>query len=142
MFTFADFKPYIGEKDFRQITEDTIGENPTPIIDQVYLVAIATIKDALYSYYDNDAIFGTTTPDWTLYPQVKRWAICLCIYYLYERVPDRLVPERVVKNYDDTLELIGKISDGKISINLPVITKPDGTKASKFRWGSNPKRTF
>jgi phage gp36-like protein len=141
-FTFIDFKPYISEKDFRQITEDVVGENSAPIIDQVYAVAIQVIKDALYSRYDIDVIIPATGPiPWDTYPQVKRWAICLCLYYLHERIADRLVPERVLKNYDDTLEMLDKIADAKISISLPHLLTSEGELKSKFRWGSSPART-
>jgi hypothetical protein len=77
-----------------------------------------------------------------------RFAQVLVIYYIYERVPDEMVPERVVKNYDDVMKMLEKIEDGDSSIPglTPVtITDPNDTTATtpvtRRRWGSLTKRS-
>jgi hypothetical protein len=77
-----------------------------------------------------------------------RWAKVLVIYYIYERVPDDMVPERVIKNYDEVVKALEKVEDGDADIpGLTPVTVPDensdsGSKPyTKRRWGSIAKRT-
>ena len=66
----------------------------------------------------------------------------LAIYDIYDRVPDEDVPERVIKNYDDTWVQLMNASAGKLSLDLPKATDPEtGKKKTKFRGGSMPPRT-
>ena len=136
--SFEDFKPYIQEKDLKQICEVADLADAQTLFDVVYTTAKTVVKDHLFSRYDTTVIFAS---DLANYPQVKRWVIVLCIYYLYERIPDKLVPERVVKNYDDVMEMIDKVADAKLSIDLPKLLNEDTTPKTKFRWGSEPKKS-
>ena len=70
------------------------------------------------------------------------WCRYLCIYKLYERVPDEAVPERVVKNYDDTIAMLRRVADGRMNLDLQRKTAEDGGKKTKFQWGSasSPRR--
>jgi len=108
-------------------------------------VAIATVRDALYPYYDTQQIFindaGISEED-LRHQQVVRWVMNLIMYYLYERIPDKLVPDRIIKNYDDTMSLLMDISDGKKSVDLPRLTDSEGSTITKFRWGSQEQRYF
>ncbi|HMN90251.1 MAG TPA: DUF1320 family protein [Saprospiraceae bacterium] len=125
----TDYKPYVRDAHLTMIID-----NDNVALESAELTAIQTVKDALHQWYDVDAIFsasGSNRPS-----QVLRWCIVLAIYYLYERVPDKLTPERVVKNYDDAIEMLRDISDGKLSVNLPRKTSSDGAVTTKFRWGS------
>lgn len=114
------------------------------LIDTAASMAESKIRDALYQYYDVAAILGTTANN---RPQnVLTWARHLTIYYLYERVPDEQVPERVVFHYKETCDLLLEIAKGKISVDLPRLqtdTNGDGVPEikTKFRWGSEKKRT-
>ena len=78
---------------------------------------------------------------------VLRWAKVLVIYYIYERIPDEMVPERVVKNYDTVMEMLGKVEDGKAQVpglDPITVTDPDtgeSKPATSRRWGSVRKRT-
>ena len=93
--------------------------------------------DALFSRYDVTAIFEKTGTDRP--KQVLRWAISLVLYFIYERVPDRVVPARVIKNYDDTLSYLLEIEDAKKSIDLPRVVNQTGDSPSKFRFGSEAR---
>lgn len=82
---------------------------------------------------------------------VLTWAINIATYELYQRIDDEQVPEKVIKNYDDTMEDLVKVSKGQYPLNLP--PKPadpvqgEGTEgvgtegAGLRRIGSQKKRT-
>lgn len=122
----------------RQSTLDQIKGTNTLMFEAAESTALAVVKDALYPVYDTDAIFATTGTDRP--PQVLRWAIVLVLYYIYERVPDAVLPERIENNYTEVIGILKDVSDGKMSVDLPRLEKEDGTPKTKFRWGSNPLR--
>jgi len=133
--TQDDYSPYIRDTRLTQLIDSTPG-----LLDEVEGTAIAVVTDALYSRYDTDTIFAQTGGD--RHPQVVRWVLVIALYYLHERLPDRLIPERVVKNYDDVIAYLTDIEDGKKSTNLPLLDPPEGySNTSKFRWGSSLKRS-
>ncbi len=113
-------------------------EQDNTLLDDAESTAIAVVKDALYPYYNTETIFATTGEDRPA--QVVRWVLCLSLYYLYERIPDKLVPQRVKDNYRDTLDKLQRISDQIESVNLPRVTDNDGAIESKFRWGGESAR--
>jgi hypothetical protein len=141
--TKADYLHQIREYKLDQILqEDNADEDQ--ILEDAEGTAIATVRDALIGGgYDADVVFSKTGVERP--KQVMRWVKCLVLYYIYERVPDDLVPARVIKDYDLTIEILDKINDGKMNVDLPSIQVPDGeggTKPeTKFRWGSQPKRS-
>lgn len=129
----TDYKPMVRDNHLSQIIDaDNV------LLDSVELTAIQVVKDALHQWYDTDAIFATTGANRP--PQVLRWCIVLAVYYLYERVPDKLVPERVSRNYDQTIEMLRDISDAKVSLDLPLKQTADSENVTKFRWGSQTAR--
>jgi len=131
--TTDDYKPYVRDNHLQMMidTDDVA-------LDSAELTAVQTVKDALFQWYDTDAIFGSSG---TARPaQVLRWCLVLSIYYLYERIPDKLMPSRVEKNYDQVLELLRDISDKKVSVDLPVRTDEEEEVITKFRWGSQTAR--
>lgn len=131
----ADYTPYIRDARLTQLIDNTPG-----LLDDVEATAIAVVKDALYSRYDVEAIFALT--DDNRPKQVVRWILCLCLYYLYERLPERLMPPHIQKNYEDASQTLTDIEDGKKSTNLPLLDPPEGYSViSKFRWGNNNART-
>lgn len=137
--TEADYLVYIKDVRLQQMVEDN-----EQIMEDAEDTAIAVVSDALYSRYDIDAIFAATGND--RHRQVIRWVLNLTLYYLHERLPERLIPDRVLKNYDNTLQMLTDIEDGKKSTRLPELseTNEDGTTGgslTKFRWGSRPART-
>lgn len=130
--TQDDYLPRIQETRLLQILQDD-----TTLLDDAEQTAITILKDALHSRYDVDQIFaliGAARPK-----QVVRWAISLILYFIYERVPDRATPPRVIKNYDDTMAYLLEIEDGKKSVDLPRLLKEDDKPVSKFRWGSEAR---
>lgn len=133
--TTNDYKLRITDRRLSMILDDNMN-----LLQDAEETAIATIKDALHPYYDVDTIFSLTGND--RHSQVMRWVLNLVMYYIYERIPDKLVPQRVKDNYNDTTYLLFDIADGKKSVMLPTKTDEDTNRpATKFRWGSTPQRT-
>lgn len=130
-----DYATNIQDRRIQQIIEDN--EN---IVDEAEETAIAIITDALYSMYDCELIFNKRGNE--RHRNVLRWCKCLVLYYIYERIPDKLVPDRIKDNYMDTLDTLDKISDGRKSVSLPHLKTEEGAKITKFRWGSSSKKTY
>ena len=118
---------------------DMIIEDDPVLLDVVESSAIALVRDALHSRFDVDDIFGRRGAD--RHAQVLRWVKTLVVYFIYERIPDRQMPERVETDYRQTLDWLGEIEDGKKSVDLPRRSEGD-QPAAKFRWGSLPRRTY
>jgi len=127
--TSADYLAKVTNDRLQQIIEAD-----TDRLDEAETTAVAIVKDALYATYDTEEIFATSGDDRPA--QVVRWCVNLALYFIYERVPDKLVPERVLQNYQDTLDTLRDIEDGKKSVDLPRLTDDEGEIVTKFRWGS------
>lgn len=131
--TAGDYLPRIQDAKLQQIIQ-----SDSTILDEAEQSAIVIVRDALHTRYDVDAIFALTGNNRHL--QVVRWVITLALYFLYERVPDRVTPPRVIKNYDDTLAYLLEIEDGKKSVDLPRRLNPDAEPLTKFRYGSETRQ--
>lgn len=71
------------------------------------------------------------------------WAKNLAMYAIYDRIPDEDVPDRVIKNYEDTWALLMKASAGQLSLDLPRSIDSSGRKKTKFRAGGDkPRSTY
>ena len=80
-------------------------------------------------------------------------AISIGLYNIYQIADEESIPEKVIKNYDDTMNDLVKISQGKMTLNLPPAptngtegTPGEGETVSTSgiglrRIGSAPKRT-
>lgn len=135
--TEDDYKVHIKDVRLQQMVEEN-----TQIMDDAEDTAIAIVSDALYSRYDVEGIFALTGDDRP--KQVVRWVLNLTLYFLHERLPERLIPDRVLKNYDDTKLTLTSIEDGKKSTRLPLLPDGSGIEGevqTKFRWGSREARS-
>lgn len=133
--TTDDFLMKMSEDIRNQITDTN-----NAILDDAEIHATAIIQDAFYDKYDLDAEFAKTGDD--RHRNLLRWMLNLTIYFIYERIPDEQVPERIVKNYDDTIAEIKAIEQGKRNTSLTKLIREDNQrKETNFRWGSNEKRT-
>ncbi|MCX6210130.1 MAG: DUF1320 family protein [Bacteroidetes bacterium] len=111
---------------------------------------IATTAGVLYNVADE---FTKTTTARNYY--LLNLAIDIALYNIYQRSDDEQVPEKVIKNHDDALEALQKISIGKQALNLPpptvnvnvTVNNGDGSETVTTggtglrRIGSQPKRT-
>lgn len=146
--TQDDYKTRISSDLLAKIASDT---NITP--DKFFSDASKVAEDTIASYagvlYDIAPEFIKTAQDRN-YLLVK-WALNIATYELYQRIDDEQVPEKVIKNYDDTIEDLEKLATGKFPLALPpkpndptggegdesVVT--DGT--GLIRMGSQKKRS-
>lgn len=138
---------YITSSDLKLSIPDNrlhmILDNDMTLLDYAESIAMATVQDALYPYYDVNTIYSLSGNNRKA--QVTNWIINIMIYHIYDRIPDKLVPDRVIKNYDDTMDILESIADGKRSVMLPVVEVDkdddgDTEPATKFRWGSQERR--
>jgi hypothetical protein len=114
------------------------------ILDTAEEEALAMIEKHLADKYDMNTVLSQSGANRN--KVILRWAKVLVIYYIYERVPDEMVPERVVKNYNEVMEQLRRVEDGKASVSgLPPKTELDGNgvnqPVTRRRWGSVTART-
>ncbi len=135
--THADFLTFIRDQRLQMVTEQD-----NNLIDNASDIAEATVRDALVRY-DTDTIFAAQGA--ARNQRVVFWCITIALYHLYHRVPDKLVPERIIKDYNDTTETLKEIEDGKRNTNLPLlsITTEQGNTIdnAKFRFGGEKPRS-
>lgn len=147
---------YVKKTDYRgRISTDLlnmlIAEDETGILVQSSKIAEDTIATHTASIYDIAPEFlkiGLLRNYYTL-----SMAINIALYNIYNIADDEQIPEKIIKNYDDTMEDLVKISMGKAQLSLPpkvaetVGGSPgDDENASTSgmglrRWGSLAKRT-
>ncbi len=134
--TQPDFLPFIKEARLTQLLDAE-----PQALDLAIEMAQGVVFDALHSRYDTTTVFALQGAARPL--QVVRWITVIALYYLYERLPDKLTPERVVKNYDDTITLLTQIEDAKKSTSLPLLPDPDNNNQpfTKFRFGIGTQRS-
>ncbi len=131
----SDFKNKIHYNALQQILD-----GDTEKLDDAEAIAAAMVTDRLTKYYDLGAEWGKTGRDRNR--RLLKWMIDLMAYYLYEGIADDDVPERIIKDYDDTLKELTRIEDGKTDADLPRRIKEETQRPkTKFRWGSQPKRS-
>lgn len=108
---------------------------------------IATAAGVLYNVTDEFAKTGANRNFYLL-----NLAIDIALYNIYQRSDDEQIPEKIIKNRDDALDDLQKISIGKHALNLPQKTNDATTSSSNDetiavggtglrRIGSQPKRT-
>lgn len=136
-----DLRSSIRANRLAQILDDDTGDE---ILTDVLATAEQTVRDHLHQHYDIEAIFAQAGA--SRKKNVLRWCKLVAIYQLYERIPDELVPERVVKDYNECMDFLMKVAEGQVPVELPrrTVANDDGTLSpkTKFRWGSQPKRSY
>lgn len=142
--------PFITQDDYRskiklELLNQIIEDEPDTLTD-AEASALAVIENRLFQRYDMDTVLAQEGDDRN--KAVLLWAVNLTLYYVHDRIDDDLVPDRVVKNYDDTVEELLKIYSGELSANLPILTEPDEDgdgepePVTRLRFGSNPPRDY
>lgn len=147
--TKTDYKRRIDADLLNQIiTEGT--NNGDDLLTDVSKAAEDTISTLAGVLYDVAPEFQKAGADRN--GLILTWAINIATYEMYQRIDDEQVPEKVIKNYDDTMEDLVKVSKGQFPLNLP--SKPadppaggEGHQAAQTegaglrRMGSQKKRT-
>lgn len=137
MSEFIGLEDY--ERKIRSYRLDQIIDDNEQILAQAELDAIQEVSDYLYQFYDVDIIFAQTGED--RHKSVLRWCKDVVMYRIYDRIDDELVPDRVIKNYDNTILVLKKISGGAMPIDLPRKTEAEDNTITRFRGGSEPARS-
>lgn len=133
--TDEDYKPYIKDGNLSRLIE-----GDTAIQAEAESTAISVVWDSLFSRYDVSAIF-TAIGD-SRNKQIVRWCVVLTLYYLYERLPANIMPERVQENYREVMGFLKDIEDGKKPMDIPQKTDSEtGQVITKFRYGGRTPRT-
>ena len=119
---------------------DQITGSDDTIIDDAEADAASCISDRIeHKYKVSDAL--AVTGDGRSRTLV-RWMLNIAVYYLYGRVPDLDIPERVVKDYDDTIADLDRIAAGKLPAPFErVVDTTTGAVPTRIRMGSNPPRS-
>jgi hypothetical protein len=139
MILYSDLLASIRDYKIAEILEDEDPENNVNLqaaMDEAESIVI----DYLYSRYNTETIFGQVGSDRS--NTVLGWLRAITLYKLYERIPDELLPERIVSNYEEALKQIGYVSEGRREINLPRRVTPTGEKTTKFRGGGDKRREY
>ena len=101
------------------LLDQITGEDDT-ILDQTESDAAQAIIDRIGDKYKVEAELGKSGDGRNR--SLIRWMLNISVYYLYGRVADADIPDRVVKDYDDTKRDLEKIAAGKLSCTIDRIT--------------------
>jgi hypothetical protein len=142
----ADYAYQIRTNRLDQILEST-DEDADVMLDSAESEAIGLMRKFLDQKYNMDLELSKSGD--ARHTVLLRIAKVLTIYFIYERVPDEMVPARVVKNYEDVMAMLEKIEDGDgaipglapILVADPNSTTGESKPYTKRRWGSQPKRS-
>lgn len=132
--TSQDFLTRINDRVLELLTHNS--DNPVELAANE---ACGIIRDRLFDKYRIDAELSKTGSSRNAV--LIRYALSIAVYSLYSKAPDEEIPERVVKDYDDAMEDLRLISQGKLSSTLPLNTDSDGNTTVKIRMGSNEPRS-
>lgn len=141
----ADYKGRISMELLEQIVNTAGGEETVNLqyANKSAVDIITSYASTLYNPTDEFTKTGTNRNY-----QILNWGIDIALYLLYQKIADYEVPDKVIKNYDDTIGDLQKLSLGKIRVNLPANTG-DGSQGNGLgdqgvglrRIGSAPKRS-
>jgi phage gp36-like protein len=121
---------------------DQILEDDDSILDEAEKEAIAEVESYLFQTYDTTAEFAKVDDNRNTY------LLTLCkrvtLWYVYQRIEDELIPERVEENYAATIATLETVQSGDRALKLDRLTETVGEETvpkTKFRWGGNKRRT-
>lgn len=107
-------------------------------LDPAEADAIGIITDMISGLYDIETELTKTGDE--RHRSLLQWIVSIAVYNLYAHIPDNEVPERVIKDYDDTLKTLDDIAKGKRPTTLTPVTNDDGEDIRFIRYGFNDQR--
>ena len=103
-----------------------LAEDESNILAMSSKVAEDTLKTTAGVLYDVAGEIAKTGLDRNYY--LLNIAIDIALYNIYQRSDDEQIPEKIIKNHDDALDDLQKISIGKQALDLlPKVNVNDGT---------------
>lgn len=143
--TSADLESSLRDLSLEQIAENITDGNTADAILEAKRQAMGLAQNYL-TRYDLETEWHKTgvNRNYGLVFHLKN----ICLYIIYQRVEGDEMPEHVLKNYQDSIESLEKISKGKIEFDLPlkqIDTDGDGEVDSdnvKFRYGGETPRSI
>lgn len=130
----TDWENWIDEDVRNQIT----GTDDTNL-DEVEKMAIQMVRDACYGKYDMDTELAKTTTSRN--QTLIRWVMCIAVYFLYNKVNDLQIPDRVLQNYEDVRNELRMVAEGKTPIEFERLEDSDGYDLTSFEYGSEDRRS-
>lgn len=112
----TDYRSYLTIQLLDMVTEQVEGEE-NPILSDASAFAEGIIKTYTGSLFDITGELAKTGSDRNYL--VLSWAVHIAVYVIHQRIADDTVPEKVIKNYDDTIADLQRVSAGKLPLNLP-----------------------
>lgn len=120
----ADYKNRI-DTDLLNLVISEGNNNGDDVLATVSQIAENTIDTTAGVLYDLSAEFGKIGAARNYL--ILSWALSIALYEIYQRIPDESVPEKVIKNYEDTYDNLEQCSKGKFPLKLPPRTDNAGT---------------
>ncbi len=87
------------------------------VFNQAALESQSIVRDYLFRYAIDDEFQKIED---ARHASIIFYLKNICLYIIYERIEDDDVPERIIKNYNDTIETLREIAQGKLPLSLPI----------------------
>lgn len=102
-----------------QLLNLLLAEDEPAILQIANRVAEDTIKTTAGLLYNVTAELAKTGADRNYY--LLNLAIDIALYNIYQRCDDEAIPEKIIKNHDDAIADLQKVSNGKQPLALTTI---------------------
>lgn len=146
----ADYKTIISTPLLDTIIRESENDDGTDLLQVASKIAEDTIITKAGVLYDIMPEFTKAGTDRNF--MILSLAISIAGYWLYQRIDDEQVPEKVIKNYNDALTTLEQVSIGKEPMLLPPRNDGGGSTGGGDegvttdgtglrRIGSQPRRT-
>lgn len=134
--TKDDYLPQIKQNNL----ESMIQTSPA-ILTSAEAMAQDTLKSYLFDRYDTQKIFASTGAERNMH--LVQCGVNLVLHLIYQRLPNHRIVPHVEAIYNETINFLERVADGKNGLDLPKRTDPKtGQSQQIFRWGSAVKRTL
>ena len=134
--TKDDYLPQIKQNNL----ESMIQANPA-ILTSAEAMAQDTLKSYLFDRYDTTKIFATTGTERNMH--LVQCGVNLVLHLIYQRLPNHRIAPHVEAAYNETINFLERVADGKNGLDLPKRINPKtGENQHTFRWGSQAKRSL
>ncbi len=112
-----DYKSRISTTLLDMMLKDALADTGEDLLEAADKTATDTISNFVGVLYDLSGEFDKAGTDRNYL--LLKWAKDIGTYELFQRIDDEEIPEKVLKNYNDCLDDLEKVSIGKMNLNLP-----------------------